>query len=225
LAKAVNSPYNSAAAAPDGSTDDTATEVQGSSWAHVLVADVDCTDERPAATSAAAKGKGSDDLEDEDDEDEDEEEEEEVGGGGRGLCQLHGVSGFPTLMSTDEYGDLVTYEGGRSLDALKSHASSLVAPCDPGHQSSCSTKAKALLEAMMVKHEKDPKGFAKDLTVKERQQEAAEEAFDAGVAQLRVEHTKLGEKREKTKERVLKQGGLKNAMAVLALRKKEEAQN
>jgi len=68
---------------------------------------------------------------------------------GKPLCDENDVKGFPTLM-WGEPGSLEKYEGGRSYDELKEHASENLGPqCSPAHIELCNDEKTAAINALM----------------------------------------------------------------------------
>merc|ERR1711862_337774 len=59
-----------------------------------------------------------------------------------GLCETHGIEGFPTIKYGDP-SDLKDYEGGRDFDSLKKFASENLGPqCGPDHMDLCGEEMK-----------------------------------------------------------------------------------
>jgi hypothetical protein len=66
---------------------------------------------------------------------------------GKDLCEKHGVSGYPTIKTfSPGSDDGESYEGDRSLEALRSHAESLGPSCDVDHKDLCSAEQLEMLE-------------------------------------------------------------------------------
>jgi protein disulfide-isomerase A6 len=76
-----------------------------------------------------------------------------------GVCSKHGVSGYPTIKyykDGDKEGQ--SYNGGRSMDALKSFtADTLEVKCQVADPSKCSDKEKKFIDAMKAKSAEDRK--------------------------------------------------------------------
>ena len=74
------------------------------------------------------------------------------------VCSKHGVSGYPTIKyykDGDKEGQ--SYNGGRSLDALKAHvADNLEVKCQVADPKGCSDKEKKFIETMKVQTDKQP---------------------------------------------------------------------
>merc|ERR1712014_541297 len=70
--------------------------------------------------------------------------------GGKGLCEEHGVRGYPTI----KYGnpsDLQDYNGGRTFDDLKQFAQENLGPtCGPANLDLCNDEKKAMIEKFMA---------------------------------------------------------------------------
>jgi thiol-disulfide isomerase/thioredoxin len=137
--------------------------------------------------------------------------------GGRPLCDLHGVQGFPTLLYGDGGGGFIKYEGDRSLGALKAHAQALPAPCSLARLSSCTLEQRALVATFQAL---SPAELEERIEAAERGLVEAEEDFEAGVERLRSERGRYKDAWEATKAYAKTQGGLGNALAVLAARRK-----
>jgi len=79
------------------------------------------------------------------------------------VCSKHGVSGYPTIKyykDGDKEGQ--SYNGGRSLDALKAHvADNLEVKCQVADPKGCSDKEKKFIETMQAK---DSDARKKELT-------------------------------------------------------------
>jgi len=151
--------------------------------------------------------------------------------GGESLCQEVGVQGYPTIKHGDP-SDLQDYQGGRSLDALKSFAKSNLGPqCGPKYLDLCDDAKKAeiaKLSAMspdeldafiktkkdaLEKLEADFKAFVG--TLDKQMEEVSPDEKDALLERLRKEYAQKSQEKDAAVAEV-KASGLGLAKAVKA---------
>jgi len=151
--------------------------------------------------------------------------------GGESLCQEVGVQGYPTIKLGDP-SDLQDYQGGRSLDALKSFAKSNLGPqCGPKYLDLCDDAKKAEIakfSAMspdeldafiktkndaLEKLEADFKAFVG--TLNKQMEEVSPDEKDALLERLRKEYGQKSEEKDAAVAEV-KASGLGLAKAVKA---------
>lgn len=66
---------------------------------------------------------------------------------GKSLCEKHDVKGYPTIKTFDQGSDEgESYEGGRDLAALRTHAESLGPSCSIDNKELCTAEQLPLLE-------------------------------------------------------------------------------
>jgi len=123
---------------------------------------------------------------------------------GKSLCEEIGVSGYPTIKHGDP-SDLQDYQGGRSLDDLRSFAKENLGPqCGPGNLDLCDDEKKAAIKeysAMssadltafvqagkdkLEKLEADFKAFVE--TLDKQMKDVAADEKDALLEKLRAEY-------------------------------------
>ena len=139
--------------------------------------------------------------------------------GGKGLCDMIGVRGYPTI----KYGDpsnLEDYKGGRTYDAMKKFAEENLGPtCGPNNLDLCDDDKKAKIEEYKKMSVADLDAF---ITSQETAAETAEADFKTFVSGLQKQYE------DKSKEKddavaAIKSSGLGFAKAVKsAAGKKEE---
>ncbi|KAL3816472.1 hypothetical protein ACHAXA_009897 [Cyclostephanos tholiformis] len=123
---------------------------------------------------------------------------------GKPLCDENGVRGYPTLKWGDP-SDLQDYQGGRSLDELKTFATENLKPtCSVKNIDLCDDTKKAQIEKFMSM---DATELSTLVEAEEKKIADAEETFKAEVAELQAKYTKLNEDKDKTIADV-KGGGL-----------------
>jgi len=151
--------------------------------------------------------------------------------GGESLCQEVGVQGYPTIKHGDP-SDLQDYQGGRSLDALKSFAKSNLGPqCGPKYLDLCDDAKKAEIakfSAMspdeldafiktkkdaLEKLEADFKAFVG--TLDKQMEEVSPDEKDALLERLRKEYAQKSQEKDAAVAEV-KASGLGLAKAVKA---------
>jgi len=138
---------------------------------------------------------------------------------GKGLCETHGVEGFPTIKYGDPSG-LESYEGGRDFSALEKFAKENLKPmCSPTNIDLCDAEKKAEIEKFMAL---DDAALDALIEGKDKEIQAAEKDFEEAVKKL--QETYEGLEKEKTKKlQDVKDSGLGLMKAVKAsLKKKEE---
>jgi len=150
---------------------------------------------------------------------------------GESLCQEVGVQGYPTIKHGDP-SDLQDYQGGRSLDALKSFAKSNLGPqCGPKYLDLCDDAKKAEIakfSAMspdeldafiktkndaLEKLEADFKAFVG--TLDKQMEEVSPDEKDALLERLRKEYAQKSQEKDAAVAEV-KASGLGLAKAVKA---------
>merc|ERR1711881_83688 len=135
--------------------------------------------------------------------------------GGKALCDAHGVRGYPTL----KYGDpnsLEDYQGGRTLDDLKSFCAESLGPsCGPANRDLCSEDELATLDGYMALSVEE---LEAQVAEKNKQLEAAEETFKTEVEKLQEAYQKLMSDKDATIDEV-KKSGLGDLKKVLAYKK------
>jgi len=103
---------------------------------------------------------------------------------GKMLCQKHGVQGYPTIKTfagPDDPGE--KYEGGRDLDSLRKHASSLGPPCTLDAKENCQPDHLKMLEkySVMSKERREAKIVKLQNALKKA--EAEHEAVQKGLSE------------------------------------------
>ena len=114
---------------------------------------------------------------------------------GKALCDKHGVQGYPTI-KTFRQGDTdgEKYEGDRSLEALRKHASELGPTCSIDNKDLCSAEQLVQLEkfAAMSQQRRDAKLVKLKNAI--AKQEAAHEAVQKSLqAQYEASNSRLEE--------------------------------
>jgi protein disulfide-isomerase A6 len=111
------------------------------------------------------------------------------------LCQTHGVQGYPTI----KYGSpdaMEDYQGGRTLDDLKTFASENLGPtCGPDNLDLCSDEQKAEIATVMAlsPEDRDAKIAAAEKAIAD-----AEENFTAEVEKLQKTYEALSADKDAT---------------------------
>lgn len=117
---------------------------------------------------------------------------------GKTLCEKHGVKGYPTIKTFaagDEEGE--KYEGGRDLDSLRKHASSIKPQCSADAPDNCTAEQRMLLEKYMGMSEARRKAKILKLQNAIDKAEAAHETVQKGLqAQFDASNKKLEALRE-----------------------------
>jgi len=134
--------------------------------------------------------------------------------GGKGVCEKHGVSGYPTI----KYGDpdsLQDFDGERSYEALKEFADTNLGPsCGPANLDLCDDEKKAVIEKFL-------KMSTGKLEAKIRKAEGTTAKLDADFEALQKtlqdRYTKTEEKK-KAAVADIKEAGLGLMKSVLAHR-------
>merc|ERR1712125_56715 len=115
--------------------------------------------------------------------------------GGKPLCDSNGIQGFPTL----KWGDpnaLEDYQGGRSLDSLKSFATENLKPvCSVSNIDLCDDEKKAQIAKYQAM---DADELKKAIEESEGEISAAEKNFSDEVSKLQKAYEKLMETKEST---------------------------
>jgi len=109
-------------------------------------------------------------------------------------------------------------QGDRSLSALKAHAKALTAPCSLDRvEDSCTPAQQRLIASFRALPAAE---LANRIEAGKAAMVEAEEAFEAGVKELQAKRKALGEVKDAAKARVKNEGGLGNARAVMAVKRK-----
>jgi len=138
--------------------------------------------------------------------------------GGKALCEKVGVRGYPTIKYGDP-DDLQSYEGGRTLDALKKFATDNLKPiCGPKNLDLCDDEKKKKIEELMAMKEADLEAKVKE---GEKKIEDVETAFKENVEKLQKEYKGLMEKKDEDIKAV-KESGLGLMKSVLSAAKKKD---
>merc|ERR1711881_78646 len=135
--------------------------------------------------------------------------------GGKALCDAHGVRGYPTL----KYGDpnsLEDYQGGRTLDDLKTFASESLGPtCGPANRDLCGEEELARFDELLKLSTEE---LQTQVDAKNKEIEDAEATFKAEVEKLQAAYQKLMTDKDEAIDAV-KQSGLGDLKKVLAYQK------
>mmetsp|Transcript_33832 Transcript_33832/g.81796 ORF Transcript_33832/g.81796 Transcript_33832/m.81796 type:complete len:222 (+) Transcript_33832:117-782(+) len=124
--------------------------------------------------------------------------------GGKPLCDENGVKGYPTLKWGDP-SDLQDYQGGRTLDDLKSFATENLKPlCSVSNIDLCDDDKKADIKKFM---DMDADELKTAVAAEEKKIEDAEEKFKAEVSKLQKTYENLNTEKEAVVSAV-KAGGL-----------------
>lgn len=130
------------------------------------------------------------------------------------LCSKHGVGGYPTL----KYGDpnsMEDYQGGRSLDDLRSFADqNLGSICSPATPDACNESDRKLLESALAL---DDASLDERIAEGNSQIEDAQKTFKEEVQKLQDKYTSLLKEKEEATTTV-KNSGLGMLKTVLAHR-------
>jgi len=140
--------------------------------------------------------------------------------GGKSLCETHGVRGYPTI----KWGDpsaLEDYQGGRSLDDLKTFAAENLKPiCSPSNLDLCDDEKKAEIKKLSDMPAADLEAA---IAAKKKEIEDAEETFNTGLKALQEKYEKLQKDKDEGIKAVKDSGlGLMQAVAAHAGKPKEE---
>jgi len=140
--------------------------------------------------------------------------------GGKSLCETHGVRGYPTI----KWGDpsaLEDYQGGRSLDDLKTFAAENLKPiCSPSNLDLCDDEKKAEIKKFSDMPAADLEAA---IAAKKKEIEDAEETFNSGLKALQEKYEKLQKDKDEGIKAVKDSGlGLMQAVAAHAGKPKEE---
>ncbi len=123
---------------------------------------------------------------------------------GKPLCDDNGVRGYPTLKYGDP-SDLQDYQGGRTLDDLRTFATDNLKPmCSVKNMDLCDKAKKEQINTYLAM---DAEALKKAVEEEEKKIADAEEAFKASVSELQEKYTKLSEEKDKIIGEV-KAGGL-----------------
>mmetsp|Transcript_66247 Transcript_66247/g.193884 ORF Transcript_66247/g.193884 Transcript_66247/m.193884 type:complete len:161 (+) Transcript_66247:253-735(+) len=140
--------------------------------------------------------------------------------GGKGLCEQHGIRGYPSI----KYGDpnaLEDYNGGRSYQALKEFAEKNLGPsCGPARMDLCDAEKKAQLEKLMAMSAADLDAQVKEQT---DAMEKLEGDFKTFVEGLNKQYQEESKKKEDAIE-AIKNSGLGMMKAVKAHNAKAKAE-
>jgi len=120
--------------------------------------------------------------------------------GGKPLCDDYGVEGFPTLLTSDDDGDFVPYEGARSMTALKDHVMTLRPLCSPESPLGCSPEQAQKLQGFQALEDRGE--LTSLIQEHEREVQRAEDRMAAQVSKLREKHRALKHALEQTKAKV-----------------------
>jgi hypothetical protein len=108
--------------------------------------------------------------------------------GGKDLCETHGVRGYPSIKWGDP-SSLEDYDGGRSLDDLKTFAAENLKPvCSPSNIDLCDDAKKAEIEKFKAMPAEDLEAA---IAEKKKEIEAAEETFSTGLKALQEKYEQL----------------------------------
>jgi protein disulfide-isomerase-like protein len=108
------------------------------------------------------------------------------------LCMQQGVEGYPTLKSYSGSSEGDSYEGGRELEDLKTHASGLVV-CNFAQQENCSPEMKKSIEEIKSKSADD---LLADMKKVDEVIEAAKQEFEKFVEDLQTKYDEANTKKE-----------------------------
>jgi len=123
---------------------------------------------------------------------------------GESLCQEIGVEGYPTIKWGDP-SDLQDYEGGRSLEDLKTFASTNLGPqCGPKNLDLCDAAKKAEIAKFSAMSAGDLEAF---IQKGKAQIEELEAAFKAFVATLEAQVEAAGDKKDEIMPRLQEEYG------------------
>eukprot|EP00812_Abedinium_dasypus_P014455 NODE_797_length_1360_cov_284.849808.p1 GENE.NODE_797_length_1360_cov_284.849808~~NODE_797_length_1360_cov_284.849808.p1 ORF type:complete len:167 (+),score=61.73 NODE_797_length_1360_cov_284.849808:239-739(+) len=137
--------------------------------------------------------------------------------GGEGLCEEHGVQGYPSLMYGDP-SDLQSYEGGRDLASLKKHAEGLKPLCSPKNIDLCDEDKKARIKELQAM---SPSTLRAKVEEETKKIEAATTLYNEEVQKLQNRYQELGREKDATVQAV-KDGGLGLMKAVLDAAPRDE---
>jgi len=139
--------------------------------------------------------------------------------GGKGLCEQHGVRGYPTIKYGDP-DDLQDYKGGRSLKDLQKFASENLKPvCSPANIDLCDADKKKQIEELQAlsADELDAK-----IKAEEKKQKDAEKTFEEEVDKLQKKYQSLQKEKEETLDAIKASGlGLMKSVKAAAAKKAE----
>merc|ERR1711879_256248 len=137
--------------------------------------------------------------------------------GGKGLCEEHGVRGYPTIKHGDP-ADLQDYNGGRSYDDLKKFADENLGPqCSPANIDLCDAEKKALIDKYMAMPDSDLSTLIKEKTESMEKLESDFKTFVEGLQKSYEE----GNKKKDDAIKKIKEGGLGVMKSVQAWQKKK----
>merc|ERR1711862_73983 len=112
---------------------------------------------------------------------------------GKPLCDANGVQGYPTLKYGDP-SDLQDYQGGRTLDDLRTFANDNLKPmCSVKNLDLCDGEKKAQIEKYMNMPKAELEAA---VAAEEKKIEAAEENFKTEVSKLQDTYTKLSSEKD-----------------------------
>lgn len=122
---------------------------------------------------------------------------------GKGLCNAHGVRGYPTIKWGDP-ADLQDYKGGRDYASLEKFAKENLKPmCSPKNIDLCEADKKADIEKFLGM---SPADLDKLIEESEAKIEKAEADFKAGVEKLQKQYQEMMADKEKTQEEIKNAG-------------------
>lgn len=112
---------------------------------------------------------------------------------GKPLCDANGVQGYPTLKYGDP-SDLQDYQGGRTLDDLRTFANESLKPmCSVKNLDLCDGDKKAQIEKYMSMPKAELEAA---VAAEEKKIEEAEENFKNEVSKLQDTYTKLSSEKD-----------------------------
>lgn len=148
---------------------------------------------------------------------------------GKGLCDKHGVSGYPTLKWGEPH-NLKDYEGGRDYNTMKKFADENLGPsCGPANLDLCDEEGKKSI-AKFQKMDADELEIAieeaSDKVKKiEEQGKKTISKLDARMKELQEDLEKAKKKKDKKVAQESKKLGVKFMKAVAAANKKKEGED
>jgi hypothetical protein len=123
--------------------------------------------------------------------------------GGKALCGEVGVRGYPSIKYGDP-SDMQDYNGGRSLDDLKTHAATLGPSCSPANIDLCDDAKKKMISEFTALSSADRE---KKIKEQEDSMDKLEKDFSTFVEGLNKQYKEESEKKENA-VKAIKDGGL-----------------
>lgn len=140
--------------------------------------------------------------------------------GGKGLCEEHGVRGYPTIKHGDP-ADLQDYNGGRTYDDLKKFADENLGPqCSPANLDLCNEEKKALIGKYMAMPDAELGALIKEKTEAMEKLEADFKEFVEGLQKQYEE----GNKKKDDDIKKIKEKGLGVMKSVQAWQNKQKSE-